>query len=330
LSYPKKPEKIKMKGRILKKLFVAILVFILSAVIFRAQIAKTALTFLAARMLGAPVKIESFVFDPSGQSVSISGLKIYNPPGFSRAILVDLSKIDVVYDWQAIKKGKFHLQKIDIELNEMLLERNEKGELNVDSLKVAKEGKEKESVKKSKPLPMQLDLVKLGIGRIVEIQQAAGNKKPVVKAYEVNIHKIYKNISSIQQLALLILTEPMKSAGIRSAKIYGVSMLAGVAVLPVAVAATFMSQDSIKRDFQKDFDIVFDTSLAVLKNLGRVTGQDRASGLIVADLDSARIKLDINKKSDKSTEVVVSARKFFLPRPELAGGVMYEISRELK
>lgn len=311
-----------------RKILIVIIISIFAIGVIKDQIIKSAVTVAATQIVGAPVHIDGFSLGVFKQSVRISGFKIYNPQGFSRGILVDLPKINVDYDLGAIFKKKLHLPNVEIMLKEMGLEKNNKGELNVDALKVVKQGKS-QGEKSSEQMPMQLDLVKLGIGKIVLKDYSVG-KEPSVKVYDLNINKSYKNITSVQQLAALILAEPMKTAGIQGAKIYGVAILAGAAVLPVAVAATFIGRDSVGEDFTANFDRIFEVSLAVLKKMGRVTKEEKSSGILGAEVNGSQVALKITKKSDNKTGVVISARQYFLPKPEIAGGVLYEISEKIK
>jgi len=312
----------------IRKILLVVIISIFALVIVKDQIIKVTVTVAATQVVGAPVHIDDFSLGVFNQSVKISGFRIYNPKGFSKGILVDLPKINVRYDLGALFKKEIHLVDTEIELKEMGLEKNSEGKLNVDALKVVKQG-QAQGAKPSQQMPMRLDTVKLGIGRIVLKDYSAG-KAGVVKVYDINIHKSYKNITSAQQLAALILAEPMKSAGIQGAKIYGVAMLAGVAVLPVAVAATFIGRDSVQQDFTVSFDELFETSSVILKKMGRLTKEDKANGILGAEINSAQIALKIRKKSNNKTEVVISARKYLLPKPEIAGGVLYEISEKLK
>ena len=315
----------------MKKLFIVLAVVIVSLIaigVVKDQIIKSVITVAATQITGAPVHIDGFSLGVMSQSVRISGFKMYNPKGFSRGILVDLPKIYVKYDLGALFKQKLHLVNAEVELKEMGLEKNKDGKLNVDELKVAKQEQKKET-KPSKQMAMQIDTLKLGMGKIVVKDYSAGGE-PSVKAYDVNLHKNYKNITSAQQLAALILAEPMKSAGIQGAKIYGVAILAGVAILPVAIVGTFVGKDSVTQDFTSSVDKVYEVSLMVLKQKGSISKENKATGVISATVDSASITVKINKKADNKAEVVISARKYLLPKPEIAGGVLYDIAEKLK
>ncbi|MDD5464956.1 MAG: AsmA family protein [Candidatus Omnitrophica bacterium] len=312
----------------IRNILIVAVISVFAIVIIRDQVIKSVITVTATQVVGAPIHIDGFSLGIFKQSVRISGFKIYNPKGFSKGILVDLPKINVRCDLGSLFKNKLHLVNVEVELKEIGLEKNSEGRLNVDALKVAKQERGKED-KSSKQMPMRLDTVKLGIGRIV-LKDYSAQKDPAVKVYDININKTYKNITSAQQLAALILSEPMKSAGIEGAKIYGAAMLAGVAVLPVAVAATFIGRDSVQHEFIAGFDNVFETSSVVLKKMGRLTKEDKPNGILGAEIDSAQVALKIRKKPNNKTEVVISARKYLLPKPEIAGGVLYKISEKIK
>lgn len=306
---------------------VIVVVSILAATILKDFVIKSVITVVATQVTGAPVHIDGFSLGLFNQKVRISGFKMYNPKGFPRGTLVHISKINVTYDLGALFKKKLHLLSAEIELKEMGLIKNAAGKLNVNELKVMKQ-EEKKKAKPSKQMPMQIDLLKLGIGKIVSKDYSSG-KEPVVYVYDVNIHKSYKNITSVQQLAALIIMEPMKAAGIEGAQVYGVAMAAGVAVLPVGIAATFAGKDYARQEFVSSFEKAYDVSLAVLKRKGKVT-EDNLAGIITGEVDGAKVTIRIKKKTVNKVEIMVSARKFMLPKPKIAGGVLYEIAEKLK
>jgi hypothetical protein len=121
----------------------------------------------------------------------------------------------------------------------------------------------------------------------------------------------------------------MKAAAIKNAEIYGVAMLAGVAVLPVGVVATFIGKDSVQQVIDASFEQAFKMSLEVVKRMGRLTKDDAPNGAIKANINGAMVALQLRKKADKKTEITISARKYMLPKPDVAGGVLYQILDKL-
>jgi uncharacterized protein involved in outer membrane biogenesis len=306
----------------MKKLYIGlgIVVFFLACILlFKDQMIKSVVTAMASRVTGAPVHMDGFALNILNSTAHISGLKIYNPQGFPEGILVSCPRIDVIYDRATMFKEKKHFFVVNIELAEMGLTRNKEGKLNVDSLNVVESH--------SASVPIQIDLLTLAIGKIVSKDYRNGTE-PDVRVYNVNRHKSYKSIPTAQQLVALVMAEPMKAAGIKSAEIYGAVMLAGVAVLPVAIAATFIGKTSVQQNMDVPFERVYEVSLDVLKRMGKVTQQDAAKGTIQTDINGAKVALQL-QRADTRTELTISARKYLFPKLDIAGGVLYEISEKL-
>lgn len=316
-------------------IIIGIIVIILVALgLVRDLLIKTSITSIASQVIGAPVQMDGFQLGVLRQSVRITGFRILNPQGFSKASLIDIEKISVALDAKALLKGKIHLKSAEFMLKEMTLETNKEGKLNVDSLKVAKQQptskeKAKEKAKPAKQMPLEIDLLKLKIGKLV-MKDYSIPGAPAVKVNEINIDKTYKNIGSVQQLVALILSEPMKSAGIQGASIYGAAMMTGVGIVPVAIASAFIGKDNVQQSLDYSFDKVYAVSLAVLKEMGKVSSEDNANGAITANVKGATVNLKLKKAAEDKTEVTISARKYMLPEPSVAGGVLYKITEQLK
>ena len=310
----------------MKKFFIAlgiVVIFLVCVSIFKDLIIKSVVTTSVSGITGAPVHMDVFLLNILSSTIQISGFKMYNPGGFPEGILVSCPKIKIIYDRAALFKQKRHFLLVEIELKELELTKNKEGKFNVDSLKIARQPKSSPST------PMQIDLLTLSIGKIVSKDYTTGTE-PSVRVREVNKHKSYKGIPTAQQLALLVLTEPMKAAAIKNAEIYGVAMLAGVAVLPVGVAATFIGKDSVRQIIDLSIEQTFKMSLAVVKRMGRITKDDPPNGAIKANINGAMVALQLRKKADKKTEITISARKYMFPKLDIAGGVLYQVLDKLQ
>jgi hypothetical protein len=294
---------------------------------------KSVVGTVATNITGAPVTIGSLSLSLVKQSIKITDFKMYNPKGFPKDILVDIPKIGVAWDIGALFAGKIHLRELDLEIKEIGMEKNKDGKLNVDSLKIVEEQKEamQKGIKPAKQLPMQMDVVDLAMGRVVDKDYSAGGE-PVVKVYDINLKKTYKNITSAQQLAALIITEPLKAAGIQGVKTYGAAMLTGVAALPVAAAFAFTAKDYSQETFRADMDKVYTASLEAIKKSGIVKKEVKAksNSSIVGVVDGASVVCKLKALADSSIQVTISARKFALPKADIASGVMYKLKEELK
>jgi uncharacterized protein involved in outer membrane biogenesis len=319
----------------LKKAVVIVLIVIVGLVAFtivRDSIIKSVIASVATNITGAPVHIGGFSLGVIKQSVKITDFRMYNPKGFPREILVDIPKLGVSLNLADLTKGKIHLKVLDFDLKELALTKNKEGKLNVDSLKVVETGekpKEEKAKKPAKQMAIQIDLVNLNIGRVINTDYSAG-EPPVVKVYDVNIKKTYKDITSAQQLAALIISEPLKAAGIQGLQIYAATLIAGVAALPVAAVFTLAGKDYAEHDFNAPWQQAYEVGLKALQNSGTVKKEDSITGVISAEVNGSQVALKLKKISEGKTKITVSARKFMLPQPEIAAGVMYKIAEEIK
>jgi len=121
-----------------------------------------------------------------------------------------MPEIYVDYDLPAIFKGKVHLEEMRLNMNEFVVVKNEKGELNLDALKVVqaqKEGKKPEAkAKEGGKIPeIQIDTLKLKVGKVV-YKDYSGGGNPTVREFKVNLD---------EELANLILFEQAYSAAAR-------------------------------------------------------------------------------------------------------------------
>ncbi|MBU1124958.1 MAG: AsmA family protein, partial [Candidatus Omnitrophica bacterium] len=232
----------------MKKPFKVILIAVTAIVVVsfsRDFMLKTLIAGVASQVIGTKVEIGGFSLSLLGQSVGIRNLRVHNPQGFPKGLILDLPRAAVELDVSALLRGRLHLSLLEIELKELGLVKNKEGKLNVDSLKIVEAPKEKKERKPEKQLALQIDIMNLQMGKVVMKDYSVG-KESAVKVYEVNLKKAYKNITSASQLAVLILAEPMKAAGIKGASIYGAALLTGVGFIPVAIVATFAGKDSVQ------------------------------------------------------------------------------------
>lgn len=291
---------------------------------------KSLIGTIASSITGAPTRVGGLSLSVMRQSIKISNFRMYNPAGFPKDILVDIPKIRVVSNLGALLTGKIHLKQMELDIKELSMVRNKEGRLNVDSLKITEpKPKEKKAKKPAKHLAMRMDVVTFGMGRVVSIDYSVEGE-PIIYVYDINSKKTYKNIGSAQQLALLIISEPLKAAGIQGLKVYAASMITGAAALPVMAAFTFTGKDYTQEIFNVTADRVYDAGLRIIKLIGKVNQENKNTGVISAEVYGAGVTFKLRKLSGRSTEVTISARKMALPRPEIAGGVMYRLHELLK
>lgn len=318
------------------KKFLTVLIIIAAIIItfniFKDQIIRTIIDSAATRALGTEVAIQSFSFKILDQTIDIKGLQIENPHGFPKETFIDIPLIHINYDLGELLQKKIHLKKFEINLKELTIIKNKEKQLNVDALQITQETTEKNEPKdkKKEAMPMQIDILVLSVGKIINKDYSTG-KQPQIIIHNVGFkNKTYKNITSAQQLISLILTECLKEAGIKSAKIYAASSLLGVGFLPAGVAMALTANKNAQEEIEKDFNTTYEAALKVLNTQGRVTNEQQETGTIKAAVSGNTITVKLEKISEKNTALIISAKKFMLPKQQEAEKILYLIKQELK
>ena len=81
--------------------------------------------------------------------------------------------------------------------------------------------------------------------------------------------------------------------------------------------------------FTEDYNTVYRASFEAIHAMGKVTYEDKKEGIIAGKAEGASIKVKLKKLNGKM-HATVSARGLLRPKPDAAGGVLYEIHRQLE
>ncbi|MFA5144251.1 MAG: hypothetical protein WC522_08855 [Candidatus Omnitrophota bacterium] len=181
---------------------------------------------------GLKLKIGGFRVGILNTLVDIRNLRILNPAGFKDKNMLNMPEIYVDYDLGAIFKGKVHLTEARINMQEFMVVKNEKGKLNLDSLKVvqAQKSGSKPGAKaggKAPDMPeIQIDKLRLKIGKVF-YKDYSGGGEPRVKEFNVNIDEQYTNITNPYTLVSLIVVRALANTSIGSLANFDVKGLSG-------------------------------------------------------------------------------------------------------
>lgn len=315
------------------KKFLKILVAlaVIAAILVTAAIiwSKDLLAFSIGEMLGGRVTIESISLDGKNHILYMKKLKVYNPGGFDESkVLAYLPEVDTAYNPGALlAHRKIHITALKIYMKTMTVTQNKDGKLNINNLRIAN--------KTLDVLPVKIDRMTLTVDEVVYEDYTKG-PKPHVEVYQVNIKaKDYEDMPSVEQVAMRIVTEALAQTAIKGAALYGVAALAGASLagpllLPAGAAIIFSGKDSYEADFNVSYASAFETALKTAREMGKNISQHKETGIIGGAIDGASVRIKLVKTEKNKTHITVSARKFFFPKPRIAGGVLYEISQNVK
>lgn len=283
--------------------------------------------------LGAQLTIGHFSWNLLAGQVLVRDLKIGHPPGYEKGVFADISRIELRYDTIALMTGSLHMPLVRIDLKEMTVIKNSEGKLSVDEFKIlhaaeseVKAGKTKNE---TKPAPKFLiDELKLNIGQVV-FKDYFKKDTPKILVYDLNLKdRVSKNIDSVPKLVAAVIMQAVKKTAIQGAGIYAATAVMGASFLPGAVLGVIVADDDAAKDFNKGYGAIFDHCEKFLKDHGQIKTSDRKKGMIDGKIDGVDVKFEIQEISWIKTRVKVTARKFMLPKPEFAGGILYQIGEK--
>lgn len=218
--------------KLLLKLVMCLVVALVVLVLARNVVIKAAIETGARVVAGMPLSIQKFDLDILNTAVDLEGLVLKNPSGFHDTVLLDIPKILVAYQRGAIFSGKVHLKNIEFDMAQFTVVKNEKGELNLDRLR-ALQGTQKPSAPTTqqkpqapaKPIPIQIDMMRLKIGKVVYVDYSSG--KPSTKEFLINFDQSFQNITDLNSVARLIVLKAMMSSGISNLVNFDIGGLEG-------------------------------------------------------------------------------------------------------
>lgn len=288
--------------KLLIKLVMLLTVALVVLVLARNVVIKAAMVTGSRVVAGIPLSIQKFDFDIVNTSVDMEGLVLKNPSGFHDTVLVDIPKILFAYARGSIFSGRIHVRNIEFDMKQFSVVKNEKGELNLDRLK-ALQGTQKPSAQApktepkapAKPIPVQIDRMRLKIGKVVYTDYSSG--QPVAKEFNINIDQIYENITDLYSVVRLIVLKAMMSSGISNLVGFDIGGLQGT--LTGAFGDAAKSLDALKNIVQDPSAIASQAGEMLKGTPGVVesTAKEMAGG--VKDAASSLKKLNPFAKSEQ-------------------------------
>ena len=219
-----------MKLLIKSVMFIGVVLVVL--VLARNVVIKAAMEMGARVVAGMPLSIQKFDLDILHTSLDMEGLLLKNPAGFHDTTLVDIPKILVAYERASIFSGKVHLKDIEFDMKQFTVVKNEKGQLNLDRLKALQgtqkapaQNKKQEPKAPAKPIPVQIDKMRLRIGKVVYVDYSGSITS--TKEFLINLDQSYENITDLYSVVRLIVLKAMMSSGISNLVNFDVGGLEG-------------------------------------------------------------------------------------------------------
>ena len=193
------------------KIFLIMLAVFAGLVFCRNTVIKFVIEHGVKSAAGVSVSIQRMHIGLTHVSVDIRGLKLLNPWGYPERVMMDAPQVAVDMRAGELFKGKVHLASVRLHVNEFVVIKNAKGEVNVNALKPIKEGKKEQqkiaSQKSAGKAPqLQIDSLEYSIGKVVYKDYSQG-KPPRVQEFPINISRKYTNVTQPAFLVSVIVAD---------------------------------------------------------------------------------------------------------------------------
>ncbi len=206
----------------LKKAGLIILIVLIVVIVGKNFFIKAAVETGAKAITGLKLDIGSLKVGMFDTKIDIKDMKLYNPKGFKDPVMVHLPEIYVDYNILPFLAGKAHLSEIRFHLKEFSVVKNEKGEVNLDTLKAVAEGKSsseekpKEEKKKAKQPDIQIDKMSLKVETVYLKDYTGKGDQPDIKEFKINLDEQYEDIDNPNKLVSIIVVKTLAKTSIAS------------------------------------------------------------------------------------------------------------------
>lgn len=188
---------------------VAYAVALLLAVGMGFFVAKDALVNVGVRgaiqaLTGLKIQMSYIHVHLTTRVVVVKDLLVLSPAGFQEPTIIDLPEILGDYKRRSFFSDRLHLEKLRINLRELVIERNQQGVLNIDAIPVVQAGRGRASA--PKPMPIQIDVLELHLGSVI-YKDYSQPGPPQVQEFRINLRERYERVTDLQALVALIVVK---------------------------------------------------------------------------------------------------------------------------
>ena len=181
-----------------------------------------------------PVKVSGTNMSFMASSLSLRGIRFYNPRNFPEKLMIEIDQVFISLDPWGLFRGQAHLKQVKLNLKEVIVIKNKAGEININAMKPERKGKT--PAREGKQMQVKIDRLNLSIGRVVYKDYSQGSE-PQIQVFDINIqNREYRNIDNPSAVVSLITFEALTRTSL--------SRLAG------------MDLSFFKQDFSQSLDLV--------------------------------------------------------------------------
>jgi len=191
---------------------IGLVVLVVVVILGRNVIARVSVEYGAKKMTGFPLEIGSVNVGLLNGKLDVRNLKLMNPPDFEEKMFVDLPEFRMDYRLGSMLAGAPHINDMLVNLKQIVVVKNAKGESNVQRLKgVASPssgtGSKTAKTESTKKTSYRVDQLRVHIGTVTIKDYSKG--KLSERNIPLNVDATYKDITDSTDITRLVLMTMM-------------------------------------------------------------------------------------------------------------------------
>jgi uncharacterized protein involved in outer membrane biogenesis len=199
---------------------IIVVIFVL-LLVFKNIIIKTAIEQATKKATGLELTIGNIDVSFLASKVDVTDMRLLNPAGFPDKVMIDVPKFFVDVELASLFKQRKHVETLDLNLNELMVERNKARKLNINALTAlgqkkqqAKKPVEQQEAKKEGKTPqVTIDKLILKIGKVTYKDYSLG-ETPFVKTFNIDVNEVFRNVTGLDDLVKLIIVRALEGTSI--------------------------------------------------------------------------------------------------------------------
>jgi hypothetical protein len=184
----------------LLKILAALVVLVIVLFLSLNLIARLSVEYGAKKITGFPLQVGSVNLKVFRSTVDVRDILLKNPPEYKEPLFVNMPELYIDYRLGSMLGGAPHVNEMRINIKQLIVVKNDKGETNAQKLKsVVSSGKSSSKY--------YVDSLHIHVGTV--IIKDFSRPKPTERNVTLNIDATYKNISDSTDITRLVLLTVM-------------------------------------------------------------------------------------------------------------------------
>lgn len=191
-----------------------LILIILSLLLAKDIIVKTIFEHTIQSLSGLKITARSISVGIFNTSLSVKGMLIHNPASFREGLMAQINHLYINYDITSGLRNEILIKEMVFDVGLVNVVKNDKGENNLNSLKVVKALEDIDKNKKMNGSMPRLKIDRLHLkGARVTYKDYTKPPYPMVTEFKIDVDEEYENITNPYELVSIIVSRSLAKTG---------------------------------------------------------------------------------------------------------------------